>query len=121
MSDLYEQKFRTAKKRHRCECCGKIIKPGERYSFEKFFNDDNGCFNSTKLCTFCYYASEDYFDEGGDRQEFVWEEVSEYLQDKYCRDCSKYEEDTCEYERHSDCPIVKAAIFDRRGIEHEQT
>lgn len=109
MSDLYEHKFRMARKRHRCECCGKIIRPGEKYSFEKFFNDDAGMFDSTKLCVFCYNASEDYFTNGeGDSQEFVWQEIPEYLHDTYCLSCPKNENDTCNYKRYSDCPIIGA-------------
>lgn len=120
-SELYIQKIVTARKEHHCECCGKKIAPGKKYSFEKWLDDNTGRFEKSELCIPCYCAMQCFFGDYGDPGEWSYQEVHDYLHDEYCLHCQKRADDDCEInEDVFNCPVIQKRICDIEGIEYEQ-
>lgn len=102
MIEFYNHRKSVAIKDHTCEYCGKIIHKGEKYSYESGKYD--GDFFVRKLCHTCYNILQEYCSEEG-AGEFVWEYITEWLQDGFCVDCKQKENDECEC-TVSRCPRV---------------
>ena len=83
MMSFYASKNPTARKPHICEMCGEIIKKGEVYSKESGKWD--GKLFTRKMHLECLDVLDEYCSEVDN--EFVWDEVTEYWHDKYCRKC----------------------------------
>ena len=117
--ELYEQKIVTAKIEHRCECCGRKIKPGEKYSYEKWKND---YFYTCKLCVPCYCAVQFCLGDALiDPEEYSYQEVHDCLHDEFCCKCQKRADDSCEIDEDVfDCPIIAKRLCDIEGIKYEQ-
>lgn len=72
-----ESKERKARKSHSCDYCGGVIKPGEKYSWDKLVGDDgiyewHQCHRCMKYVNECF--AKDYNDccsEGLDGQIFM--------------------------------------------------
>lgn len=93
MMEFYNSNYRTARKTHKCEFCGKEIAIGERYSYESGKFD--GDFFERKLCIPCRKMLDAYADETGDG-EFDWWWVSNYLTENYC-------DELCGQNKRHDC------------------
>ena len=106
--DCYNQTYRTARKVHYCEFCGKQIEKGEKYCYESW--KDGGEFWKRKLCLSCDKILTQFCEEHS-YGEFDWDWVSEWLSDKYCYSCihGTQEEDDCEYGylKIPNCPIIR--------------
>lgn len=67
---------RTARKRHRCRMCRRVILPGEPY--ERMAGLDGGQAWTYKFCTHCTYCTNAYPDSEWDEE---W--VVEWLEDAF--------------------------------------
>ncbi len=92
MMEFYNEKWVTARKEQCCECCGKKIEKGEKYSrqsgkwYEEFF--------SRAYCVTCYGAVSDYCCEIDN--EFSYDSIQEFVFEKFCKNCVDRKADTDE-------------------------
>lgn len=103
MCTLLDEKWRKARKQHRCEYCRQVISPGETYRWQKLVDD---CHYEIKTCKFCY----------DNVISTVWEE--EQIGNRF--DPTLYPEDVqywaCDITAEEDTPLKKA-FRDRAGLE----
>ena len=85
MMEFFNGRFYTAKKEHRCEACGDKIQIGERYKYEsgKF----EGEFFSRCYHTACSEVIEEFWFDIDD-DEFTYDEIRDWWEDKYCYQCA---------------------------------
>lgn len=98
--ECYTQKFPIARKEHKCEFCRKKIAVGEKYSH--MFGKFDGEFFDRKTCMPCDRMIGEYCAEVDD--EFNYEEITDYLREKYCWECEWLED--CEDTPES-CQIIR--------------
>ena len=105
MMSFYNAKTPTAKKPHICEMCRRIIKEGEKYSYESgvWYGD----FFTRKMHLECLYVLAEYCEEVD--TEFEWFSVGDHWREKYCRKCVHFypecnPEEGC---NPNDCPDKK--------------
>ena len=103
MMEFYNHAFQTARKIHRCEFCSKHIKIGERYSYETGKWD--GEFFVRKLCTPCYGMAAEYWCEVDN--EFDWDQITDYLSEKYCWSCQHSINEDCNIMLPCECPKIR--------------
>lgn len=98
--EFYSEKWVIAKKEHKCACCEKVLKIGEKYSRQvgKF----DGDFFSRALCVTCREMLNDYCNDVDN--EFSWDSIIEYAREQVCYKCESYE--NCDL-RITGCEIVK--------------
>ncbi|WP_295356789.1 hypothetical protein [uncultured Succiniclasticum sp.] len=104
MMEFYNGTYHTAHKEYKCECCGKVIQKGERYSRES--GKWNGDFFVRILCVPCRGMLDHYCAEV--EQEFIWDDVQEFIRDEHCMKCEKgISDDGCDLWEFN-CPIIRA-------------
>ena len=108
MMEFYGEARHTGQKIHICEMCGGTIQIGEQYYEEK--GKWNGDFFSRKLHVHCHNMEREFCEEVDN--EFCWEEILDYIQDKYCSNCEhaacnddREDWTECDY-RTTECPRV---------------
>ena len=80
-SKVYHQIERVARKRHRCDECGRMIEPGERYEAAAMM-DYGGYWFACKTCPHCIAARRWLSDEcGGWVYAGVYEDLFDHWQD----------------------------------------
>lgn len=79
--------YHTARKAHRCDCCGKTIAQGQQYHRRVYVL--YGDFLEEKLHSWCWSEIEWFLEESGewefrfdDVYEFVWQSLYEYGYDE---------------------------------------
>lgn len=82
--EFYRHDIVVAKKEHECEFCKEKIKPGTSYHYECGKYD--GDFFVRKLCKTCYSAMNDFLYQSYD-SEFDYNEIMDFLAEKFCYDC----------------------------------
>lgn len=112
MMEFYsEQHVKSARKPHVCEMCGGTINVGDAYVREN--GKWGGDFFSWCLHPHCSSMKAEYACETQE-DEFVWEEILEYVSEVYCSKCPhalcndylpNHGED-CPYDSVTDCPII---------------
>ena len=93
--ELLESRTRTARKNHRCDYCGVIIKKGEKYSYQKSI--DGGIFYEWHAHLACSRVASgiwDYCDpdDGMSNQDFE-DGCREVCQRFVCPDCPKWDKE----------------------------
>ena len=117
MMDFFNDSTRKARKEHLCDCCKKVILPGEEYVCQS--GKYGGEFFYHKYCKFCEAYINEFCRSGGyDEYEYDW--LDDYATDTICRDCSCYE--ACAFKRDHcilQCPILRKRLNDEMelGVE----
>jgi len=111
MVEFAEVRHPVAKKKHKCEICGKVIEVGEKY--HRYSGKYEGEFYDCKYCTDCDDRIKAYLD-GIDECEFDEDGVNYFLQEEFCHKCNHgcWTEDClddCE-ESVWHCPIITEKI-----------
>lgn len=88
MMEFYREKKQTARLEHVCAMCSWAIEEGTKYYREN--GKYNGRFFSRCLHIHCHNMECEYCDEVDN--EFSWEDIVEYIEDKYCSICEISEE-----------------------------
>ena len=106
MLEFYRHIVPKARKPHSCECCGKKIEVGEKYSYTsgKFEGD----FFTRELCLVCAGILNKFSLESSE-ETFDWWEVDDWLKEKYCNDCKHGipNDDDCESSSCAQCPKIR--------------
>ena len=89
MGDFHSHKEVEARKVHKCELCRNQINVKEKYI--RSAGVSSGDFYNNALHITCDYILDDYLNENDD-SEFSWDEVMDWLRDKYCYKCGEEEE-----------------------------
>lgn len=113
MNELLSEKYRKARKDHKCNLCGGHIQKGETYRWSKNVYDGTIYeWHEHKNCSEVCGAIWDYVDpdEGMSDQEFQ-DGCCEVCQCFICPDCSKYDNETGECEDDVTYCIDKMAEF----------
>ena len=97
MEQHISDKWRTARKEHRCNFCGCIIRPGERYKLSVLFDGEIYEWKSHAKCDYVSGEIWDYADpdEGMDSDCF-YEACSDVCRTFVCPDCGKWDTDCCD-------------------------
>lgn len=103
-----------ANKESICEMCGRPIKNGEMYYHESgYFKGEFFC---RILHEICYTMKVEYCTEV--EQEFLWDNVQRYVEEKYCYKCEhsglrdeKKGRIDCPYRYIQDCNKIKSAMM----------
>lgn len=83
MMEFYNESKHKSRKERTCELCGCVINVGDNYYSER--GKFEGEFFSRCLHVHCHNMEREYCEEVDN--EFAWDDITEYIQDKYCRDC----------------------------------
>ena len=91
MLEIISTTWRTARKEHRCNYCGGIIRPGERYEYSvNKFDGDIYEWKSHEKCTFIAGEIWDYADpDDGMDSDCFHEACSDVCRTFVCPDCGK--------------------------------
>lgn len=81
--EFYNESKHKSRKKRVCELCGHVINVGDYYYSER--GKFEGYFFSRDMHVHCHYIESEFCSEVDD--EFSWEEITDYIQDNYCRDC----------------------------------
>lgn len=102
MMEFYSEKTPTARKEHECEMCGRAIKIGEKHVYQSGKYD--GDFFSRRYHNECADILNRFCDETGDN-EFNYDLISEWWDDRYCYGCKYYENNggECDGDRDRIC------------------
>lgn len=116
MFEFYTATMPKARKRHKCDLCGKWILPGERYYYTS--GKYEGEYITWKNCLTCENIARAYCDHEGEN-EYTYEEVADYLEDTYCIECehSRWNNDDCENVTDSEvrCPKIRELFKDKEN------
>ena len=96
----------------RCDLCGEIIQKGETY--HRWSGKYDGHMFDNKLHMTCQEMISEYC-RAVDENEYSEGEISEWLHDEYCLECSCYEEDICTFSPIT-CPKIRQK-FQKGGAE----
>lgn len=104
--EFYNATTPKARKEYKCEYCNQIIPIGEKHSHETGKYD--GDMFSRRLDFTCYNIMSEYCNINSE-DEFTWDGIDDWLQDKYCYDCKHgiREEDDCDQERIAKCQLIR--------------
>lgn len=89
MLEFYNDKVCKARKSYKCELCGEEIAAGEQYHRQSGKYD--GEFFDRCLHMTCNRMIEEYC-RAEDEYEYEPENISDWLQERYCCECDEYEE-----------------------------
>ena len=93
-----------ARKDHQCSYCKKTITDGEIYSYQRDLI--NKRFYVTKLCLVCDQIVTDSAEGDVECDCIGWQEVTNYLHEKYCSQC-KYSTNCINYEEPQKCISIR--------------
>ena len=122
MTEFFNSSEPVARKEHKCECCGRMIKAGERYVRETGKVD--GDFFSRAWHLDCKTVMRYYFEWLSiDPEWFDYDEAVLAVEDDLCYGCEKshWKNDECE-ETVWTCPIIKEEIrkkYESKGVKCE--
>ena len=74
----------TARKSHKCDLCGKIIEPKEKYFYRVSNHDD---FMTEKFCTHCMPIIHEFWNDLEYNDFYDMSNVCEWIFDNYCYNC----------------------------------
>jgi len=103
---FYRDTVRTARKEHKCELCGAIIRKGEKYH-DKAGNEfgDVVCLKECEKCQLVIYeyfnSNSNYMDEG-----YCADWLNDWWRDYKCYDC-KHEYPECKPDDDCECDYFK--------------
>jgi hypothetical protein len=60
---VWNERVRTARKQHACDCCGQVISSGEQYLYHSHVFD--GTAGSEKMCAVCWFVRESFANAHG--------------------------------------------------------
>ena len=115
--EFYSESKHKSQKKRSCELCGHSINVGDYYYSER--GKFEGEFFSRDMHVHCHNMESEYCDEVDN--EFSWDAITDYIQDKYCRDCEhsplndqleNWEE--CDY-YITNCPKLIKQFSDKEG------
>ena len=118
MMEFYRSSKRKSRKKRVCEMCGRSINVGDYYYSER--GKFEGEFFSRDMHVHCHNMEEDFCCNVDN--EFSWDEITDYIQDNYCRDCEhspcndndeNWEE--CDYCFVTECPKLIQQFSDKEG------
>ena len=105
MLDFYNEREPVARKPHECYLCGKEIGVGTKYARICYKSDG---FGDVCLHTECRSLVDEYCNNCGEN-EYVQDDVDEYLQEEYCwAICDDEQRDSCT-EDIFHCPLIQDA------------
>ena len=81
--EFYSESKHKSQKKRSCELCGHSINVGDYYYSER--GKVEGEFFSRDMHVHCQNMESEYCDEVDN--EFAWDTITDYIQDKYCRYC----------------------------------
>lgn len=110
MLEFYTATKPKARKRHKCDLCGKTIEPGEKYSC--FSGKYDGEMFTSKHCMPCNNIVNAYCDRYGN--EYSEDEVADWLQQEYCDKCEHggWADDDCEFIT-TECPHIRGHFTEK--------
>lgn len=111
MMDFFNESDPRARKAHKCEACGGIINPGERYRRQS--GKWEGDFFSRAWCADCARIMDYYFAELTAENEFDYWDVQDSVAARFCSGCphsSGGNDDCSESGEIWHCPIIHDKI-----------
>lgn len=122
MMEFYTETYHKARKPHKCDCCFKVIVPGERYLYQSGKWD--GSFFTRAWCEDCadianWYFSSDYNFNG---EEFDYDWIDEAACEEFCAKCAhgSRNNDDCNLRSIWHCRILLTEIRKAKGvIQHD--
>lgn len=107
MGELISESWRTARKRHECDLCGREITVGEKYyhTVQKDYGEMS-TFRTHEKCEFIFMEIRDYVDpnDGMSEEDFM-DALYDIRHDFICPDCDNFLEDDT-YGGFCDCDEV---------------
>lgn len=125
MMEFYSERMRIAAKPHKCDACGGIIRPGERYSAQA--GKYEGEFFSRCWHEDCNNAIGYYIDFLSVEYELDYDEVSDALAENLCRMCKyfDFDEGDCSFYGGNcypwRCPILQEMIRKKYEEKRKET
>ena len=100
--EFYSESCHKSRKERTCECCGKKIHIGDYYNNQrgKFYGE----FFQRDLCLTCKKVISAFCSDVDN--EFCYDEIHEYSQERVCYNCPKHYNEECEEECTRWCPRV---------------
>ena len=83
MMEFYSESKHKSSKERICELCGMVINKGDYYYSER--GKFEGEFFSRDMHVHCHNMEYEFCEEVDN--EFSWDEITDYIQDKYCSEC----------------------------------
>lgn len=102
MLEFYNSTQRKARKEHKCDLCGQVIRKGEKYI--RHSGKYDGDLFDDKYHLTCKNIIDAYCSDQGDR-EYCNDIVQDWLHDTYCLDCKHYDYD-CTFSELN-CPFIQ--------------
>lgn len=102
MLEFSRQTTPVARKRHKCDLCGRPIAAGKKYS--RFSGKYDGTMFDVKHHLFCAMLIDRYCYEMGE-DEYCEDEVIDWATEKACSGCERWDDE-------SDAPPCDTSIFD---------
>lgn len=87
MTEFYNFRYQTARKKHKCILCHKTINKGDKYFYE--FGKSDGYIYETKLCESCKEIYDAFANRNrGDLEDgYTMDDITEEIYDCACCDC----------------------------------